>query len=161
MAHNHNGNRGGCNQADCDCDDSNAVISREIIENNPSFCVLVSGDYEADQDDEVIHVKAGSLDANGIVIVPTITLADPDDVDHDAAHVTIVAQGGDVRVTNLNDAAAVNVNGQPSNGTRIVAGGSAVTFWLTDDDGECSCNDAANYWIAECCGELATASRAG
>lgn len=144
-----------CNQDDCDCD-SNAVISREIIQDNPSFCVLVSGDYEADQDDEVIHVKAGTLGANGAVVVPTITLAAPDDVDHDAAHVTIVAQGGDVRVAGLNDAAAVNINGQPSNGTRIVAGGSAVTFWLTENDDECACTGAANYWIAECCGELAT-----
>ena len=147
--HNHSGGCSSCNASDCNCA-CDTVVSREIIQESPSFCVLVNGDYEADQDDEVIHVQAGSLDAAGAVIVPAITLPCPSEVDRECAHVTIVAQGGDVRIDGLNDQAAVNVDGLPSTGARILAGGSAVTFWLTEDDSsgsDCGCSTA--YWIAE------------
>ena len=148
-AHNHNGCTS-CHQNDCNCA-CDTVVSREIIHEDPSFRVVVCGDYVADPDDEVILVKAGSLNAAGAVIVPAVTLPCPSEVDRDGAHVTIIAQGGDVRVDGLGDQAAVNVDGVPSTGARILAGGGAVTFWLSEDDGsDCNCSTA--YWIAECCG---------
>lgn len=160
-SHSHNSHGGGCSSChkdDCDCDCDN-VLSREIIHEHHAFEVVVCGDYEADQDDAVIRVKAGGLGESGAVIVPTITLADPND--HGSGSVTIIAQGGDVRVAGLRDENAVNINGAPSNGTRLIAGGSAVTFWRTEEEGghgKCDCG--SNYWIAECCGELAAAARA-
>ena len=145
MARNHN------HQGDCDC---STVVSRENIHEHLAFCVVVNGDYAADPDDEVIHVTAGRRDAAGVLIVPAVTLPCPSEVDHECAHVTVVANGGDVRIDGLNDQAAVNIDGVPSTGARILAGGSAVTFWLTEDHdshgSDCGCSSA--YWIAECCG---------
>ena len=137
--------------SDCGCD---PVVSREIIRENPAFDVVVNADYQADPDDAVIKVLAGQI-VNGAVVVPTITLASADDAE---GPITIVAQGGDVRVAGLNDQNAVNIDGVPSNGTRLVAGGSAITFWPTASDDPasghgCDCSPT-NYWIAECCGEL-------
>ena len=144
-----------CN--DCDCD---TVVSREIIQEQPSFRVVVNGDYVADPDDEVIAVKAGALNAAGAVIVPAVTLPCPSNVDRDGAHVTIIAQGGDVRIDGLGDQAAVNVDGVPSTGARILAGGGAVTFWLSEDDGTGDCGCSTAYWIAECCGLTAAPATA-
>ena len=137
-----------CN-SDCDCNcTTNTVVSRDIIQEQPSFCVVVNGDYEADPDDEVIHVKAGGT------TVPVVTLPCPSIVDRPCAEITIVAQGGDVRIDGLNDQAYVNVDGVASTGARILAGGGAVTFRLSEDVGDDSsnCGCSLNYWIAECCG---------
>ena len=151
-AHNHNGCTS-CHQNECNCA-CDTVVSREIIREQPSFRVVVNGDYVADPDDQVINVKAGALNAAGAVIVPAVTLPCPSLVDRDGAEVTIVAQGGDVRIDGLNDQAYVNVDGVPSTGARILAGGGAVTFRLSEDVGDDSsnCGCSLNYWIAECCG---------
>ena len=148
-AHNHNGCTS-CHQVECNCA-CDTVVSREIIHEHPVFCVVVNGDYVADPDDEAIHVQAGSLNAAGAVIVPAVTLPCPSLVDRECAHVTIVAQGGDVRIDGLNDQTAVNVDGVPSTGARILAGGSAVTFHLTEGASTDGCGCSSAYWIAECC----------
>ena len=152
MARNHNHNCSSCNHSHNDCDCScNTVVSREFIQDHPAFNVVVNGDYEADPDDEVVHVQAGLLNAAGAVIVPTVTLPKPGEVDHDAAHITIVSQGGVTRIEGLNDQATVNVDGVPSTGARFLAGGSAVTFWLSENDDtkkDCDCT-STRYWIAE------------
>ena len=144
-AHNHGGGCSSCHQNDCSCDN---ILDREDIHDHHQFAVLVNGDYEADPDDAVIRVKAGTI-VNGVPFVPTITLADPGE--HGVGHITIVAQGGDVRVVGLNDQNAVNFDGAPSNGARLIAGGSAVTFWRTEGVGghnDCNCT-TSDYWIVE------------
>ena len=150
MARNHTHSSGcsSCGDSDCNCA-CDTVVSRDIIQEVPSFSVVVNGDYVADQDDEVIHVQAGSLNAAGAVIVPAVTLPCPSEVDRESAHVTIIAEGGDVRIDGLNDQTTVNVDGLPSTGARILAGGSAVTFWLTEDTSSSDCSCSTAYWIAE------------
>ena len=124
MSGNHN--------SDCACDN---VVSREIIDNDPQFEVVVSGDYVASDDDAVIRVKAGQI-VNGVVVVPRITLADPTET---TASVTIIAQGGDVLVAGIQDGS-----------TRTVAADSAIAFWPAENEtGECEC--PSGYWIPECC----------
>lgn len=125
-----------CN--DCDCDEDN-VVSREIIQDHIGFCVAVSGDYTADADDEVIHV---TTPAGGPVAV--ITLPCPDSIDHDCAHITVVAQLNTATVEGLND---------DGTGSATVAAGTAMTFWLSEGVDEC----ADSFWIGGCCATGATA----
>ena len=153
--HNHNRGCGSCDDHGCACD---TVVDREIIQEHISFGVTVNGDYEADPDDVVILVQAGRI-VNGVLLVPAITLPAPADVDQDYPSLTIIAQGGDVRVNGLNDVGRVNIDGLPSTGSRFIAGGTAVKFWFTPlESDDCSC--AQGYWIAECCSGLTSAPAA-
>lgn len=120
------------------------TVSREVINEHLAFCVVVCGDYEIDADDEVVRVVTNG---NGTGDPVTVTLPCPDDVEHDCAHVTVVAQDTDVVVNGLSDANNPNRGARTPNGEFRVRAGSAVTFWHAAPLDDCACG----FWIVECC----------
>lgn len=127
MSKNHSGHSG-CSKCDskkhdCDCE-CDVVESREVISDlGPRFCVTVTGDYEVDSNDAVVHVT-GQQPGTAPIRITLPCADDPCD------SVTIVAQAG----TNV---VVVGVDGNES--TFDLEAGHAATFWGSPGADECTC----------------------